>query len=107
MYHLVKQRVSFYKIVVRWMDTPIIVKVRKNVDGEWSCISEDTVIDLSANNCLQKWFIQNSATVRTERTKCMLRNNPVRGTDPTYVGPNTILSGSPYPTKFGWNLLTS
>ena len=32
------------------VDTPIIVKVRKNVDGEWSCISEDTVIDLAANS---------------------------------------------------------
>ena len=26
---------------------PIIVKVRKNVDGEWSCISEDIVINLA------------------------------------------------------------
>ena len=32
------------------VDTPIIVKVRKNVDGEWSCISEDTVIDLADNS---------------------------------------------------------
>ena len=30
--------------------TPIIVKVRKNVDGEWSCISEDIVIDLADNS---------------------------------------------------------
>ena len=29
------------------VDTPIIVKVRKNVDGEWSCIIEDIVIDLA------------------------------------------------------------
>ena len=30
--------------------TPIIVKVRKNVDGEWSCTIENTVIDLAANS---------------------------------------------------------
>ena len=70
--------------------TPIIVKVRKNVDGEWSCISEDTVIDLAANSTDNDSLSLSSEDVdipnsNTERTKCMLRNNLPHSTDLTYV----------------------